>query len=151
MAALGVVVEGYRRAPSHERAAFAFSWSYATTVATARAINYWRERRRRMPLLRSLARRAMNAPRRSGRRVHHFVPGFALAFASGGASIASRDDGRESWFAVPFGVGAALTLDELALLLGEDNAYWRSERFAIGQAAAAAVGAALLGAGFTRV
>jgi glutamate/tyrosine decarboxylase-like PLP-dependent enzyme len=41
--------------------------------------------------------------------------------------VLSRNEDLDRWLAVPFGVGAALTLDESALLLELDDVYW-SER-----------------------
>ncbi|HEX5910140.1 MAG TPA: hypothetical protein VFY44_06570, partial [Thermoleophilaceae bacterium] len=61
------------------------------------------------------------------RHIHHFVPGIALAFASGGAAIVTRNDTVERWMALPFGVGMGLTLDESALLLELDDVYWSEE------------------------
>jgi hypothetical protein len=58
------------------------------------------------------------------RHIHHFVPGILLAFLAGGASIVSRDESLDQWFAIPFGAGLALTLDESALLLELDDVYW---------------------------
>jgi hypothetical protein len=59
--------------------------------------------------------------------VHHFVPGIALMMLAGGASIASADERLDPLLAVPFGLGAALTLDESALLLRLDDVYWSEE------------------------
>jgi hypothetical protein len=59
--------------------------------------------------------------------VHHFVPGIALVMLAGGTSIASRDQRLDPFLAVPFGIGAALTLDESALLLRLDDVYWSEE------------------------
>lgn len=62
-----------------------------------------------------------------GRHVHHFVPGILLAFASGIAGLATRNDGFEAAMAIPFGAGAGLTLDEAALLLDLRDVYWTRE------------------------
>ena len=59
--------------------------------------------------------------------MHHFVPGIALILAAGGASVLTADEALEAWLALPFGVGAALTLDESALLLKLDDVYWSQE------------------------
>lgn len=61
------------------------------------------------------------------RHVHHFVPGIALALLAGGASLLTDDAEQEALLAVPFGIGAALTLDEAALLLELDDVYWTEE------------------------
>ena len=139
---------GYRDASSGERASFGVLVSFACTIAIARVINYVRERQRAFPRTRGRWRRVYNWPRAGGTRVHHFVPGIALAFGAGGTAIITRTDGRELLFSIPFGIGAGLTADEIALLIDVDNPYWTSERFAIYQAAAAGLGAAALGARF---
>ena len=62
---------------------------------------------------------------RIGRRhIHHFVPGIALALGAGGASIALRSHAVDPWLAVPFGAGAALIVDETALLIELEDVYW---------------------------
>jgi hypothetical protein len=43
------------------------------------------------------------------------------------------------------GIGAGLTVDEFALLLDLDNAYWASEEFALAQGAAAGVATVAIG------
>ncbi len=59
--------------------------------------------------------------------IHHFVPGIAIAFLSGGASVVGRSASLDRWLAIPFGTGVALTLDESALLLKLDDVYWTEE------------------------
>jgi hypothetical protein len=59
--------------------------------------------------------------------VHHFVPGIALMMIAGGVSIATADERLDPWLAIPFGYGAALTLDESALLLRLEDVYWSDE------------------------
>ena len=59
--------------------------------------------------------------------VHHFVPGIVLMMVCGGISIASADERLDPWLAIPFGYGAALTLDESALLLRLEDVYWSEE------------------------
>jgi hypothetical protein len=142
------VSRGYFLSPSPERAASAVLTSYSITIAAARGVNYVRERRRVAPRLRSLARRAYAAPRGDGARVHHFLPGIALSLLTGGVAVVTRTTGAELRFGLPFGTGAALTLDELALLTGFDKGYWRSERFAIVQGGVSAFAAAILAGRF---
>ena len=50
-----------------------------------------------------------------------------VAFVAGGASVLSRNEALDPWLAIPFGAGAALTLDESALLLKLDDVYWTEE------------------------
>lgn len=59
--------------------------------------------------------------------VHHFVPGIGLALLTGGASILTKDERYDPLLAIPFGIGAALTLDESALLIKLDDVYWSEE------------------------
>ncbi|MDQ3933158.1 MAG: hypothetical protein M3340_00850 [Actinomycetota bacterium] len=139
-------LQGYRDISSPERASFWVLSSFASTIAVARTINYVRERQRALPRARAWRRRIYNAPRSGGARVHHFVPGIALAFAAGGAAVVGRTDGLEPLFGVPFGVGAGMTADEIALLVDVDNPYWRSERLAMYQAIAAGLGACAVAA-----
>jgi hypothetical protein len=145
---LSTLLHGYRTARPVERAGFGFLSSFATTIPLARAINYRRERRRHLPAVRSLSRRVFTASRTGGLRIHHFLPGIARAFVPGAAAVLTRTEGAELRFGVPFGVGTALTTDELALLFDVDNPYWRSERWALLQAGVAAAGVAALTARF---
>jgi hypothetical protein len=60
--------------------------------------------------------------------VHHFVPGVVLSLVAGGLAVALEP--REFWVAVlaiVFGGGAALVLDEFAMLLHLDDVYWTTE------------------------
>ena len=93
------------------------------------------------------------------KRVHHFVPGIVVALAAGGTSISIRSKELDRWLALPFGAGAALILDEAALLLEMDDVYWTEEgvlslqvSFAtIAMLAAGALAVRLLRRGETRV
>jgi hypothetical protein len=114
-----VAVEGLRGASPRENAALSLLVSFnsfwlLTRVSTS-----------------SIRRRGRFGPFRNARigrtHVHHFVPGIALMMLAGGASIASADERVDPWLAVPFGLGAALTLDESALLLRLDDVYWSEE------------------------
>lgn len=60
-----------------------------------------------------------------GVHLHHLVPGIIACLAAGTAVIAFRPGGN-SMIALStlFGVGAALTLDEFALILHLDDVYW---------------------------
>lgn len=63
-----------------------------------------------------------------GVHLHHLVPGIVASLAAGTAIIAFQP-GDESMLLLSalFGVGAALTLDEFALLLHLDDVYWTAE------------------------
>ena len=111
-----VALTGYRSGSTRENALFNLLASFSLTFALARLSTYVIRRRGRLGPFRNV--------RLNGRHIHHFVPGIALAFLSGGVSVVSRNPALDPWLALPFGVGAALTLDESALLLELDDVYW---------------------------
>ncbi len=114
-----VAVEGYRGGSLRENALLnlllSFNVGWATTRISAHVI---RRRGAFGPFRNAIVGRT---------HVHHFVPGIVLALIAGGVSIVSRDENLDPLLAVPFGVGAALTLDESALLLRLDDVYWTEE------------------------
>ena len=60
--------------------------------------------------------------------VHHLVPGIVLSLVAGGLAIGLGP--HELWvalLAIVFGAGAALVLDEFAMLLHLDDVYWTTE------------------------
>lgn len=140
---------GAQHAAPFERAGFGALLAFATTIPISRTVNYVRERDRSAPVLRSLTRRVVNLPRSSEPRVHHFVPGVAIAFAAGGAAILTHQQ-RAFGLSLPFGVGAGLTLDELEVMVGRDNPYWGSEGLALAQSAVAGAGAVTLALRFVK-
>ena len=63
-----------------------------------------------------------------GVHVHHLVHGVVLSLISGGIAVALQPS--ELWtafLAMVFGAGAALVLDEFAMLLHLDDVYWTTE------------------------
>ncbi len=63
-----------------------------------------------------------------GVHVHHVVPGVVAVLAGGLMGFSANRHGI--WFevgAVLFGIGAALVLDEFALILHLDDVYWKEE------------------------
>ena len=75
--------------------------------------------------------------------------GIALAFAAGAASVVSKNERHDRWFAIPLGIGAALTMDEAALLVELEDVYWSEEGILSVQATLgtlALFGATMLGA-----
>jgi len=110
---------GYREVSTRENAMFNMLSSFVATFLLARSITTLLRRRATFGPFRNL---------RVGRRhIHHFVPGIVLAFASGAASIGTRDEAIERWLAITFGVGMGLTMDESAMLLELDDVYWSEE------------------------
>jgi len=64
----------------------------------------------------------------SGLHLHHLVPGIVASLAAGAAIIAFRPaDDSLLLLSALFGVGAALTLDEFALILHLEDVYWTRE------------------------
>jgi hypothetical protein len=60
--------------------------------------------------------------------VHHLVPGVVMSLIAGGLAVGLEP--REFWVALLaaiFGAGAALVLDEFAMLLHLDDVYWTTE------------------------
>lgn len=114
-----VAVVGYRLSPTRENATLNLLLSYAITAVIARVATH------------SIRARGTFGPFRNrrvaGRHIHHFIPGIALAFVAGAASVISRNEDHDPIFAVPLGVGAALTLDEAALLIELEDVYWSEE------------------------
>ena len=75
-----------------------------------------------------------------GVHVHHLVPGLVMSLIAGGLVIGLQPS--EAWvalLAIVFGGGAALVLDEFAMLLHLDDVYWTTEGRASIDACMAAV------------
>lgn len=63
-----------------------------------------------------------------GVHLHHLVPGVLMSLAAGALVIAFDPGGIPlGLLAIVFGAGAALTLDEFALVLHLDDVYWTQE------------------------
>jgi hypothetical protein len=114
-----VAVSGYRLSPTRENAALNLLLSYAVTAGIVRLSTHLIRTRGSFGPFRNRSVR--------GRHIHHFIPGIVLAFIAGGVSIVSRGEEPDPWLAIPFGVGAALTLDEAALLVEFEDVYWSEE------------------------
>jgi hypothetical protein len=118
--ALEVVRAGYRSGTANEAALLNLFAAFGVTFAVARAVTH--------------SIRQGGGPLRNveiGRRhIHHYVPGILLALLAGGASIGLRHEHLDQWLALPFGSGAALIIDETALLVELEDVYW-SERGAL--------------------
>jgi hypothetical protein len=116
---LAVVREGYRATSDRENAVFNLLVAFTATFGITRGTTALIRSGKGQKLLRDMVI--------ADRRVHHFVPGIVLTLAAGGTSISVRREQWDRWLALPFGAGAALILDEAALLLELDDVYW-SER-----------------------
>ncbi|MEU1086520.1 hypothetical protein ABZ401_06735 [Streptomyces sp. NPDC005892] len=63
-----------------------------------------------------------------GVHVHHVVPGVVLSVLGGFGAVASGQHSATAMvFAVIFGIGAGLVLDEFALILHLDDVYWTEQ------------------------
>ena len=115
---LDVAVAGFRSGSTGERALFLVFTAFVITSGITRWNTWTLHRGGRFAFVHEMTR---------GRRhIHHFVPGIAAAFVSGGGALVLDERHRE-WLAVPFGIGVALTLDEWALLLELADVYWSEE------------------------
>lgn len=128
---------GYEQATHRERIGLNLLGSFGATIALARVVTYVQTQRQ--PILPVKKLRQL---RHSNPRVHHYVPGIALAFTSGGLAILIEEDEAAPWLALAFGVGAGLTLDETALLLGLPHGYWTQEYLSAVKVVIALAGAA---------
>lgn len=131
-----VAVTGYRTASTRENALLNLLVSFVLAFGLVRTSTWVIRSRGQFGPFRDL--------RVGQRHIHHFVPGIAIAFLAGGAGLVSTSEDVQRWLAIPFGVGAALTLDESALLLGLEDVYWTEEGILSIQITLAAIG--LLGA-----
>lgn len=114
-----VAVEGYRSGTNRENTLLNMLLGFAGTFGTARAVTHAIRRWGDVGPLGNL--------HLGERHIHHLVPGIALALLTGAATILSDDEQLERWLAIPFGAGAALTLDEAALLIELEDVYWTEE------------------------
>jgi hypothetical protein len=110
------VREGYRATSNTENAVFNLLASFTVTFGVTRGTTALIRSGKGRGVLRDFVI--------ADRRVHHFVPGIVIALAAGGTSISVRRKQLDRWLALPFGAGAALILDEAALLLELDDVYW---------------------------
>jgi len=76
-----------------------------------------------------------------GKHLHHHNLGIVLLTSVGGVAVHGQEHRRQhSLTALSYGVGAALVVDELALLLDVSDVYWASEGRTSVDAAAGVIG-----------
>ena len=114
-----VAVRGYQEGSTRENALLNLLGSFTLAWAIVRLSTHTIRRRGRFGPFGDLVL--------GKHHIHHFVPGIAIAFVAGGASVVGRSAALDRWLAIPFGTGVALTLDESALLLKLDDVYWTEE------------------------
>jgi hypothetical protein len=127
-----VVAAGYRDVSARENALLNLLLAFTGTFATVRFSTFVIRRRGETGPFRNV--------RFGKRHIHHFVPGIGMALLAGGVSVVSEDEKLDKWLAIPFGAGAALTLDESALLLELDDVYWTERGVVSVQITLAAIG-----------
>jgi hypothetical protein len=115
--AVNVALQGYEAAPRHETVLFNMLSGFLGGFALVRLATYG-QRGGWWPT---------GAIEIGGHRIHHFVPGIAIAFGSGAAALLTDNQRLETNLAFPFGAGIGLTLDEAALLLDLRDVYWTRE------------------------
>jgi hypothetical protein len=114
-----IALEGFRVSPKRDRTLLNLLSSFAGMVLFVRSTTGVIRWRGEFGPFRSV--------RAGGRHVHHFVPGIVVMMIAGGASLLSKDEAKDQWLAIPFGLGAGLTIDESALLLELEDVYWSEE------------------------
>ena len=114
-----IALEGFRISPKRDRTLLNLLASFSGMVLFVRSTTGVIRWRGEFGPFRSV--------RAGGRHVHHFVPGIVVMMIAGGASILSKDERLDEWLAIPFGLGAGLTVDESALLLELEDVYWSEE------------------------
>jgi hypothetical protein len=65
-----------------------------------------------------------NVTTKGGLHIHHMVPGLVLTLASGYLGLILPEPRPTPLLAIVFGIGAALVLDEFALILRLADVYW---------------------------
>jgi hypothetical protein len=146
-----IVYEGFAVSSARKNAMLTMELAFVTTFAITRYITYTIRVHGKLGPIKNV--------QVGTRHIHHFVPGTLLALGAGGASIASPNEQLDRWLAIPFGVGAALVLDESALLLELQDVYWSEEGIvslqiaftAVTALAAFAYGVRVVARGETRV
>jgi hypothetical protein len=114
-----IVREGFEVSSARNNALLIVEVAFVTTFATTRWITYTIRMRGGLGPIKNV--------KLGTRHIHHFIPGTVLTLVSGGTSIAASSQRLDRWLAVPFGAGAALILDESALLLELEDVYWSEE------------------------
>jgi hypothetical protein len=99
--------------------AFLLTLAFLATFGIVRLITY-SIHHQRLPFFH-------NVTTKSGLHVHHMVPGMLLVLASGYLGLVLTSHRPIDVLAIVFGIGAALVLDEFALLLRLADVYWEPE------------------------
>jgi hypothetical protein len=59
-----------------------------------------------------------------GVHLHHYLWGILLTIAVGVFGLSDRSDGHRAWMGLGLGIGLALIIDEIALLVELRDVYW---------------------------
>lgn len=134
---VAVALEGYRSGSPRENTLLNLLMSFSATFGAARATTY---AIKHLGTIGPLGHMTLGE-----RHIHHLVPGIVMALLTGTAGIVSADENLERWLAIPFGAGAALTLDEAALLIELEDVYWSERGVVSVQVTLAAMGLLAVG------
>jgi hypothetical protein len=106
----------YRRHVDYRReAALRIFASFLVTFAIIRGVTYG-IRYHLLPI--------QNVVTPGGLHIHHFVWGIFVLLLVGFLALVLDQPRWHPWLAIPFGIGAALVLDEFALWLNLEDVYW---------------------------
>jgi len=109
----------YRRHIDYRReAALRLLIAFAVTFAVVRALTFG-IRYQLLPI--------NNVVTPGGLHIHHYVWGIFIVLVVGFLAMTLDQPSWHPWLAIPFGIGAALVLDEFALLLNLQDVYWAKE------------------------
>jgi hypothetical protein len=109
----------YRRHIDYRReAALRLLLAFAVTFAFVRALTFG-IRYHLLPI--------NNVVTPGGLHIHHYVWGIFIVLVVGFLAMTLDQPKWHPWLAIPFGIGAALVLDEFALLLNLQDVYWAKE------------------------
>lgn len=114
--AVAVLREGYRVSSTRENTMFNTLAAFLVTLGITRGITIAIRTRGGLGPIRNMSA--------GGRHIHHFIPGMVISFMAGGVSVTQGRDPLDRMLAIPFGVGTALVVDEVALLLELEDVYW---------------------------
>lgn len=114
--------EVYSKRVGSSEQALLLSWAaFTATFGTARAITHWLKRR-------DSGSGGSGGIVIGGKHLHHYNLGILLLTGVGGVAVHGEEHRRSHpMIAMGYGIGAALIVDELALLLDLSDVYWASQ------------------------
>lgn len=112
----------YAKHVGRSEQALLLSWAaFSLTFGTARGVTHWLRRR-------DSGSGGSGGIVIGGKHLHHYNLGILLLTAVGGVAVHGQEYRRtHPLTAAAYGIGAALVVDELALLLDLSDVYWAAE------------------------